>query len=139
MGKPDKQSLLRDVVEHKDVLMQRTAITDIVASLYQGERTFHSLSGIRVDHKDSSKDESSSRTSKFGRRLQRAELMRKLALISVDKASMMEGKLFDRMDFILKELWCSWSRKHHPQFGVITIVLTGEYLQLLPFVPSRRN
>lgn len=95
-------SFLRNMVVHKGFLVPITATTGNAASLYQSDRTLQSLLGIGTDYKYSSNDGISSRTSRSGPRSQRAKLLRKLALIIIDEVPMMERKLFDLVDVLLK-------------------------------------
>lgn len=123
--------------ELKSLLVQIKAATGISASLYQGGRTLHSPLSIGVDDRDSSNHIGSERTSKFGSRSPRAELLHKLALIIIHDTSMMEHKLFDLVNVTIKELRCSESWEHRFRFGGVTVVFTWECLQLLPVISLR--
>lgn len=137
-GKTYMLHLLRQMAEHKGLIVQITATTGIAASLYEDGRTLHSLLGIRVDDKDKSNDGSSVRSLKCGPRSQRAELLPKTALIIIDETAMMDRKIFDLIDAILKDLRCDRSSNNRPRFGGVTVVLAGDYLQLLSVVSARQ-
>lgn len=80
--------------------------TGTVVFLYELERTVSSLVGLGTDDKDSGKHRTSS-SSKFGPRSHQAKRLRKIALIFVGKASMMDRKVLDRLDVVLRDLHCS--------------------------------
>ena len=134
-GKTYLLSLLRDRVEKDGHLVKMTATTGIAASLYEGGSTLHSLLGIGVDdNKDSTTQAERPRLSKYGPTSQRAQVLRKLHLLIVDEASMMVRILFEVMETILKDL-----RETRKYFAGLTVVFAGDYMQLLPVVPSIRR
>lgn len=124
------------MVEHNGLLEPMPATPGFVRSLYQGGRVPHSLLDIGVDDKKCSNDGNSPSTSKFGSRSQRAGLLRKLGLIFIEETSMGERKLFDLVDFILKDLRCRGIMEHLLRFDKSTVALTGDHLQLLLVVLS---
>lgn len=69
--------------------------------------------------------------------MHRAELLRKTAIIIVNVASMLDQKVSEMVDIVLKDLrW--FSRVHlRRRFGGICIVVAGDFWQLLSVVPSR--
>ena len=112
-----------------------TATTGIAKFLHEGGSTLHSLLGIGFDdNKDYSTRTELLRLSKYGSRTQRAEMLRKMMLLIVDEAFMMARVLFEVMDAILKNL-----RESQTYFSDLIIVFAGDYMQLLPVVPSTRT
>ena len=97
----------------------------------------HSLLGLVIYDKDSS--ERHAKLSKYGPRSKRGILIKAISLLIIDVASMMQRVLFEHVQTILKDLRCtgqSSSTRSKPYFGGLTVVLAGDYMQLLPVVPS---
>lgn len=140
-GKTYTLNILREYAETIGNVVEIAATTGIAATLYKGGRTVHSLLGLGIDDKDSS-DGSSSRSSKYGPRSERAKLLRRAALIIIDEASIIERRFFELINVVLQDLRCGRLDENQedtrPRFGGINIVFAGDYMQLLPVVPSRR-
>ena len=134
MGKTYLLSLSRDKAEKEGMLVKVTATTGIVATLYEGGHTLHSLLGIGVDDNKDASTQERTKLSKYGPKSQRAEILRKTVLLIIDEASMCAKKLFEIVHFILQDL-----RGSTTYFGGMIVVLAGDYLQLLPVVPFFRK
>lgn len=128
-GKNYLLSLLRDLVEHREMLVQMTATTGIAASRYEDERTLHSLLGLGVDDSKDAQSRERRTLSKYGRRSQSPELLRKVILLVIDEASMCPRVLFEIVDTVLKDF-----RRSSKDFGGMVIFMAGDYMQLLSVV-----
>lgn len=121
----------------KEHIFLITAVTGIAVSLYENGRVLPSILELRVDDKGSSKPTASS-CSMYGPRSKRTRLLCKSSLITIDEASVMERRLFKRMDVVLKYLRCQSSESSRPMFGGICMACSGDFSQLSPVVNSRK-
>lgn len=114
--------------------------TGKAASLYdQWCRTLHSLVGFGVDYISES-DGQFSTASTSGTRSNRASHLCNTALIIVDEDSMINRKLLDLEDVILKDQNrnCSRVEDNKPRYGGVSIALHRDYLQMLLVLQSKK-
>lgn len=79
------------------------------------------MQSLGIDGKDSA-DHGTSSSSKLGLRSARAKLLRRTALIIVDEALILQRKIFDMVDVVLKDLLCSSQEDFRPSFGGLSMV-----------------
>ncbi len=136
-GKTFLLKVLKDMADLENMPCQTTATTGIAATMYEGGRTLHSLLGLGVQDSDSSSQDSHG-SSRFSPNSQRALYLRKLHFLIVDEASMLSRLLLELMDVILKDLRDPYtgedSDSHRFLFGGLTVVLAGDFRQLLTVV-----
>lgn len=80
---------------------------------------------------DNLPDNISAWASNFCPRAQSAKALGKLAIPIFEKASMMNCKLFNKIDIVLENLRCDSSNEHHPHFRWITVLFAWDYLLVL--------
>ena len=102
------------------------ATTGIASLLLQHGRTMHSRFKIPLDIDEFSNFQISKQS-------ETAKLIRKTSLIIWDDAPMAHKHIFDAFDRCLRDI-CS---KDDVPFGGKTIVLMGDWRQVLPIVPKK--
>ena len=90
-GKTFMLDTIRKKLESHGKHVAITATPGIAASMYEGGRTVHGLLGIGVPDKDAADEHTI--TSRYSPQTQRAEYIRKLSLLIVDEASMLQKSL----------------------------------------------
>jgi len=109
------------------------ASSGIAALLIQGGRTAHSKFRIPINITDESTCEI-----KQGTHL--AELLKKTSLILWDEAPMANRKCFEALDKSLREILIFNNDKSEKKpFGGMTVVLGGDFRQILPVIPKGRR
>ena len=96
-------STIRRKLESEEKHVALTATTGIAASMYEGGRTLHGLLGIGVPDKDAG-DTEHVLSSRYSPNCDRAEYIRRLQLLVIDEASMLQKSLLEHVDLILKDL-----------------------------------
>jgi hypothetical protein len=106
------------------------ASSGIAYLLFLGGRTAHSRFKIPIDLHDES-------TCNITQKMKVAELVRKADLIIWDEAPMMHRRAFEVVDRTLRDLM-QLDDAHAIEniFGGKTVVLGGDFLQILPIVPK---
>lgn len=99
-----------------------TASTGIAALAIHGT-TLHSFAGIGLGQ-----DSAAELACQVQRRPKNLRQWREAAVLIVDEISMIDGRLFDKLDFIARTV----RRKPDVAFGGIQLVLSGDFLQLPP-------
>jgi hypothetical protein len=138
-GKTFLINTLRKILHSQNTPISITATTGIAAALYEGGRTLHSLLGLGVQD-NNELDKGAAWSSRYGPRSERAEFLRSLHVLVIDKASMIDRAMFEAIDAILIDLRSppgpSIMNPGLPptKFAGLNIVLAGDYRQLLPVV-----
>jgi len=122
---------LSAVVRSKGLIVLNAAFSGIVALLFLGERTAHSTLTVPIEI-----TEASSLT--IEKDSPRADLVRVATLIIWDKAPMMHRWCFEAVDQSMRDIMS----KNDPlnefrPFGGMTIVLGGDFMQILHVVRKR--
>ncbi|XP_048580160.1 ATP-dependent DNA helicase PIF1 isoform X2 [Nematostella vectensis] len=118
-----KTTLLKEVV--KCAPSDCTFVTALtgVAAVQAGGTTLHSFAGIGLGN--GSKQDLYS----IVRRGQKVKNWKNVKVLVIDEVSMLDGKLFDKLEYIA----CNMKNSDRP-FGGIQLVLCGDFFQLPPIV-----
>lgn len=87
-----------------------------------GGCTLHSFAGIGLGKEDASVLSNKVIFNKITR-----QRWNKVRALIIDEVSMIDGRLFDKLDFVAKRV-----KKKNEPFGGIQLILTGDFLQLPP-------
>lgn len=121
-GKTHTINLILDTVRSKSLIALATALSGIAATLLTNGRTLHSRCKIPlILHEDSTCNVSPNDAA--------GKLLKKAALIVIDEISMGHKHAFEAMDRSLRDI----CKKDVP-FGGITLLLAGDWRQVLPVV-----
>ncbi|KAI3622451.1 mitochondrial dna helicase [Moniliophthora roreri] len=129
-----KSVLLREIVRtlrhmrpNNPESLAVTASTGI-AGINIGGSTIHSFSGIRLGKEEDGP---------LARRIKGSRILSKrwqdLKTLIIDEISMLDGRIFDKLEFIAREV-----RRVRAPFGGIQLVLSGDFCQL-PSVPDESH
>lgn len=121
-----KSVLLREMIKvlKKKYGPERVAVTAStgLAACNIGGITVHSFAGIGLGNGDVTKLYRKVRRSK-----KNVKRWSEISVLVIDEISMLDGELFDKLDFIAQKI-----RKNSDPFGGIQIVLCGDFFQLPP-------
>lgn len=107
-------------------LIQLCSTTGISAYNIQG-MTIHSYLGIKTGEKSKEVLLKNIRVNKI-----LAYRIKQLKVLVIDEISMMSAELFEKIEWVLRNL-----RKNNKPFGGIQVLLSGDFLQLLPVFKQR--
>ncbi|CAJ2662661.1 unnamed protein product [Trifolium pratense] len=127
-GKTFIWKTLSAAVRSKGLIVLNAASSGIASLLLPGGKTAHSSFGIPIEINELS-------TSNFKKDSLQAELISEAKLIIWDEAPMMNKLCFECVDRFLRDIM----EKKHPlnkykPFGGITVVLGGDFRQILPVI-----
>ncbi|KAF5384756.1 hypothetical protein D9757_006264 [Collybiopsis confluens] len=144
-----KSVLLREIIQHFSQSNKNVAITAStgIAAVNIGGSTIHSWAGIGLGDDEVDKYVGKFRGNKKFRNVRDRWFDVKALIIDESErlgqltgnisdptaVSMLDGDLFDKLEFIAREL-----RKDASPFGGIQLILSGDFCQLPP-VPNKRN
>lgn len=124
-GGTGKTFVLSTILAHvrsKNDIAIATATSGIAATLLPKGRTLHSRLKIPINITDDS-------TCNITLRSATAELIRRCKLLVIDEVSMADRRILEAVDRSMKDI-----RKNDRTFGGITVVLAGDWRQILPVV-----
>ena len=99
-----------------------TAVSGIAATLLPNGRTLHSRLKVPLNITDDS-------TCNIMPRSATAELLRQCKLLVIDEVTMADRRIYEAIDRSLKDI-----RKDDRHFGGLTVMLSGDWRQILPIV-----
>lgn len=124
----------------RGIIVELEATTGIATTIYKGGRTVPSLLVIGIDDKERA-DGASCRSSRYGPRSERGEPLCRASPIIIAEASPIQRWFFELTNDVLKDLRCVRLDENRadtrPKYGGINIAFAGDYMKLLPVLPSR--
>ena len=114
-------TILAHVRSMKEVALA-TATSGIAATLLPRGRTLHSRLKVPINISEES-------TCNITPRSATAELIRRCKLLVIDEVSMADRRILEAVDRSMKDI-----RKSNRDFGGVTVVLAGDWRQILPVV-----
>lgn len=121
-GKTFLLSTLLAAVRSESKVALATATSGIAATLLPNGRTLHSRFKVPLNITDES-------TCHISKRDSTAELLRRCHLIVIDEVTMAHRRVYEAVDRTLRDI-----RETERPFGGITVVLAGDWRQILPVV-----
>ena len=117
-------NLILKAVRARSYIALATAASGIASTLLDNGRTLHSRAKIPLNITESS-------TCNIGKRDATAELFRRARFLIIDEVTMLHRHVIEALDRTLKDI-----RGNDVLFGGITILLCGDWRQILPVVPK---
>lgn len=123
-----KSFLLRNIIASLPPDSTYPTASTGVAACHIGGYTLHSFAGV------GNGEGSLKRLVDLAKRPHIAQQWRKCKVLIIDEISMVDGRFFDKLEYVAREVRCN-----DKPFGGIQLVLCGDFLQLPPVSKNDKN